>query len=271
MSSSEPVGRRVRHDLKLRLLKVQRIRPVTPKMVCITLAGETLTGFTSAAYDDHAKLFFPGPGQDVPVLPAHGPEGPKSHQGVGTTTARDFTPRRYDPAANELDFEFALHGHGPASSWAAQAKPGHSLGVAGPRGSFVLSREFDWYLLAGDETALPAIARRLEELHSHARALVVVEVPNSDEEQLLRSVARTQVRWVHRDAAESGSTDPLVKAIAALKFPDGEGYAWVAGESATVKAVRRHLVGERRLPNACVKAAAYWKRGATAVHETYDD
>ncbi|MGP0095195.1 MAG: SIP domain-containing protein, partial [Xanthobacteraceae bacterium] len=77
--------------------------------------------------------------------------------------------------------------------------------------------------------------------------------------------------WLHRDGAEPGATDLLASAVAGLTFPPGDGYVWVAAEAATAKALRRHLVGERGLRKDWVKAAAYWKRGAVAVHETYDD
>jgi NADPH-dependent ferric siderophore reductase len=264
---SERVARRVRHELKLRLLEVQRVESVTPKMVRVTLGGEALAGFVSAAYDDHVKVFLPDPGQERPVLPVPGmppAAGPRP-------TARDFTPRRFDAAASQLQIDFALHGHGPAASWAAQARAGQFLGVGGPRGSFIVPDNFDWYLLVGDETALPAIGRRLEELGRSTRALVVAEVADAAEQQAWRSDAPMDVIWVHRGAAEPGSALGLQAAVAKLTLPHGDGYSWVAGESAVAKAIRHDLLAERGLKREWVKAAAYWKRGASAVHETYDD
>jgi NADPH-dependent ferric siderophore reductase len=271
MITTERTARRIRHELKLRLLKVRRVSHVTPKMLRVTLGGDELTGFVSAAYDDHAKIFFPEPGQDKPLLPTLGPNGRVFADGAPRPAARDYTPRRHDAVANELEIDFVLHGDGPASSWAAQAKPGQFLGVGGPRGSFVISDDFDWYLLAGDEAALPAIGRRLQELPAGARAVVVAEVADAGEEQHFDSRAQVDSIWLHRDGAEPGATDLLVSAVAGLTFPPGDGYVWVAAEAATAKALRRHLVGERGLRKDWVKAAAYWKRGAVAVHETYDD
>ena len=229
-----------------------------------------MAGFVSAAYDDHVKLFFPHPGEEMPVLPTPSPNGPVYPEGVARPPSRDYTPRRYDAAANTLTLDFVLHGDGPATAWAAQARPGHFLGVGGPRGSFVIPDDFDWYLFAGDETALPAIGRRLEELAPTAHALVVAEVADEEEEQRFTSRASVDVRWLHRNAAP-GTTSLLEDAIAALRIPQGEGYAWVAAEAATAKTLRRHLVEERGLDKERVKAAAYWKRGAVAVHETYND
>ncbi len=269
--ASERTARRVRHETKLRLLQVRDVSRITPKMLRITVGGDELKGFISAAHDDHVKLFFPQPGQEKPVLPTPGPNGPVYPEGAARPAARDYTPRRYDAAANTLAIDFVLHGEGPATAWAAQAKPGNFLGVGGPRGSFIVPDDFDWYLLAGDETALPAIGRRLEELSAATRALVVVEVEDIGEEQRFHSRARVDTRWLHRNGTAPGAKPHLQKAIAELRLPQGDGYAWVAAEAGTAKALRRHLVDERGLRKDRVKAAAYWKHGAVAVHETYND
>jgi NADPH-dependent ferric siderophore reductase len=268
-SAKERAPRRVRHETKMRLLQVREVKRLTPQMVRIVVGGDALTGFISAAHDDHVKVFFPQPGQDKPVLPKPSPNGPVYSEGAPRPAARDYTPRRYDAAANTLTIDFVLHGDGPATTWAAQARPGDFLGVGGPRGSFIVPDDFDWYLLAGDETALPAIGRRLEELPAGARAIVVVEVASAAEEQRFDTRARVETHWLHRHGA--GDQALLQKAIADLQLPPGDGYTWVAAEAGTAKALRRYLVDQRGLPKDRVKAAAYWKKGAVAVHETYDD
>jgi NADPH-dependent ferric siderophore reductase len=269
--TTERTARRVRHETKTRLLQVREVSRISPKMVRIVVGGEALAGFISAAHDDHVKLFFPHPGEDKPVLPTPSPNGPVYPEGVARPAARDYTPRRYDAAANTLTIDFVLHGDGPAASWAEQVRPGCYLGVGGPRGSFIVPDDFDWYLLAGDETALPAIGRRLEELPAGTRVIVVVEVADAGEEQRFDTRARLETHWLHRGASVPGGGSLLQKAIAGLSLPSGDGYAWVAAEAATAKALRRHLVDERGLRKDRVKAAAYWKQGAVAVHETYDD
>jgi NADPH-dependent ferric siderophore reductase len=266
------VGRRVRHETKTRLLQVQDVSRLTPKMVRVVVGGDALAGFVSASYDDHVKLFFPHPGEEKPVLPTPSPNGPVFPEGVPRPAARDYTPRRHDAAANTLTLDFVLHDAGPATAWAAQAKTGHFLGVGGPRGSFIIPDDFDWYLFVGDDTALPAIGRRLEELPANTRVVVVAEIADKEEEQQFASRAAVEVRWLHRNAAvAAGSTSLLQDALAGLSLPSGEGYAWVAAEAATAKALRQYLVEQRRLDRERVKAAAYWKRGAVAVHETYND
>jgi NADPH-dependent ferric siderophore reductase len=264
-------ARRVRHETKMRLLQVREVSRLTPKMARIVVGGEALAGFVSAAHDDHVKLFFPQPGHDKPVLPTSTPNGPVYPEGAPRPAARDYTPRRYDAAANTLTIDFVLHGEGPATNWAAQARPGQFLGVGGPRGSFIVPDDFAWYLLAGDETAVPAIGRGLQELPAGTRVIAVVEVSDAAEEQKLDTRAHLEMHWLHRGGAAAGNHLLLQRALTELALPPGEGYAWVAAEASAAKALRRYLVDQRGLPKDRVKAAAYWKQGAVAVHETYDD
>ncbi|MBU4610128.1 siderophore-interacting protein [Achromobacter sp. GG226] len=262
---------RVRHPLKFRLLQVQRVTAVSPFLRCITLRGDDLQDFVSASFDDHVKLFFPLPGQTQPTLPTATEQGIVFPEGVARPPARDYTPRRFDPVAGELDIEFALHGDGPAAEWAARAAPGDWLGVGGPRGSFVVPTAFDWHVLIGDETALPAMARRLAELPASATALVIAEVPSPDGEVPLPSAARVQLQWLHRDGAPAGEPARFVAAAQALVLPDGEGYVWVAAEAGIAKAVRAVMVERHGINKSRIRAAAYWKRGAANVHETLQD
>lgn len=272
MTASPPATRgvqRVRHEARLRLLTVKRVTRLTPRMVCITFTGD-LQGFTSAAHDDHVKLFFPAPGSVDPILPKGPPGSPEAASGPAPI-ARDYTPRRFDADANELDIEFVLHSEGPATTWASQAQPGQQLGIGGPRGSFVLTGDFDWYLLVADEAGLPAIARRASELPAGARAFVVVEVEDADEEQPLHSAATLQITWVHRLGRAAGQDHGLMTALGKLALPAGEGYTWVACESGVARSLRQYLIGERGFDKEWIKAAGYWKLGAVATHEKHED
>lgn len=264
---------RVRHPLKMRLLKVLRTRKVSPQLLRVTLGGEDLADFVSGSFDDHVKVFFPEPGADKPVLPQVGPDGIKFPEDQPRPQARDYTPRHYDNAARELDIEFVLHGDGPASTWAAQAQPGQTIGVGGPRGSFVIPREFDWHLLIGDDTALPAIARRIEELGPDARVIVVVEVADESARIAFATGPRAEVHWIHRDehGADTAEGSQLTPTLRWLSLPEGEGYVWAAGEAAAMREVRQYLVNERGIHKTRIRASAYWKRGNAAVHETIDD
>ncbi|PXW22926.1 siderophore-interacting protein [Paraburkholderia caballeronis] len=260
---------RVRHPLKFRLLHVARVQTLAPALVRVTLTGDDLRDFESASFDDHVKVFFPPPGEDKPVLPSAGPDGIVFPEGVARPAARDYTPRRFDRAAGELDLEFVLHDAGPATAWAAQAQPGQYLGVGGPRGSMVIPDGFDWHLLIGDETALPAIARRLEELPDGTRVAVVVEVANRDARIELPTDADLYAVWCYRDDADAEA--PLLDAVADVWLPPGEGFVWAAGEASSIRAVRTLLVDRRGVDRKRIRASAYWRRGAQATHESIDD
>lgn len=234
---------RVRHEIKRRELQVARVARIGPHFQRVTFTGEALADFISASFDDHVKLILAN-GQGEPAM-------------------RDYTPRRHDAAARELDIEFALHGDGPAASWAAQAQPGDRATVAGPRGSFIVPTDYDWHLLIGDETALPAVARRLEELPAGTRAIVRLAVADPADRRPLTSKAALDLQWLDSDEA-------LLAATRALALPPGEGYAWCAAEAATAAALRRVLVDEKGHDRRAIRAAAYWKRGAAAHHENLD-
>lgn len=268
---------RVRHPLKMRLLKVLRTRKMSPQLLRVTLTGDDLADFVSGSFDDHVKVFFPEAATGQPVLPQVGPEGISFPEGQPRPQARDYTPRRYDNAARELDIEFVLHGDGPASTWAAQAQPGQYLGVGGPRGSFVIPHAFDWHLLIGDDTALPAIARRVEELGPDARVIVVAEVADESARIALATGPLAEVHWIHRDeqrdeqGGDVAEGSQLTPTLRWLSLPEGEGYVWAAGEAAAMREVRQYLVNERGIHKTRIRASAYWKRGNAAVHETIDD
>ncbi|MDR5740632.1 MULTISPECIES: siderophore-interacting protein [unclassified Caballeronia] len=260
---------RVRHALRFRLLQVSRVHALNPRFVRVTLTGEALADFESASFDDHVKIFFPQPGETMPVVPEAGPDGPVFDPAKPRPIARDFTPRRFDREALELDIEFALHEAGPATAWASQASPGQYLGIGGPRGSFVVPAHFDWHLLIGDETALPAIARRLEELPEGTRAATLIEVADASSRIELNSRADLYAQWCYH--SESGHSNALLLALRELFLPDGEGYVWAAGEATLMRAVRQVLCNERGIDKRRIRASAYWKRGEQGVHGTIED
>jgi NADPH-dependent ferric siderophore reductase len=266
----EPPVSRIRHSPKFRMLTVARICDLTRRIRRITFTGGELTGFVSSGFDDHVKLFFPPSGKDQPARPTIGGDGRNIWDNEHRPPARDFTPRRYDAAAGELDIEFVLHDEGPATRWAVTARPGSRLGIGGPRGSFVISTAFDWHVLIGDETALPAIGRRLEELPASAHAFVIAEVAEASEQLPFVSHATIDVKWVHRDGARPGWIDGLDRAVRALRPPPGRGFAWIAAETAVAKLLRQILVG-KGFDKQWLRASGYWKQGAEATHDMHGD
>lgn len=254
---------RVRHPLRVRRLQVLHRRHLSPHFVRIGLGGQELQGFVSASFDDHLKLMLPSTPDAELVLPVAGPDGISLPPGAPRPLMRDYTPRHYNAAAGELLIDFALHdGDATAAGWASRAQPGQAVGIGGPRGSFVIPLDWDWHLLIGDETALPAIARRLEELPAGARAIVLVETSDPADRLPLDTRAELHTHWLQR-----GAGDSLAEAVRRLRLPPGEGYAWAAGEAAAIAATRQVLVGTHGLPKERIRASAYWKRGVAAHHE----
>jgi NADPH-dependent ferric siderophore reductase len=247
---------RVRHETRQRLLEVRAITQLSPELRRITLGGPELAGFVSAAPDDHIKCFFFPPG----VTPAHtDPEQPRPPM-------RDYTPRRYDAARGELDVEFVLHGEGPAATWAANAKVGDKLLIGGPRGSAIVPHRAAGYLLVGDEAALPAIGRWLDELPPGTPVDAFIEVADAGSELELQTKAALKLHWVHRSGAPRGS-DLLLQALRAAKLPKRDVYAWVATETSASRALREYLLKELSVAEDSIKTAGYWKTGVADHHD----
>lgn len=260
---------RIRHELKPRRMHVRSVQTLTPRMVRVVFGGDDLRGFVTLDAGDHMKLAFPAtPGESL-VMPKWGPAGPEWPPDAPRPLLRDFTPRLFDANRSELTVDFVLHGSGPATTWASVAKPGQVLGSVGPRGSHVIDGPFDWYLMIGDETALPSIARRLEEFAPGTRAVAIIEVEDAHEEQTIDTQADVQLTWVHRNGAASGSNNRLEAAVRSAVFPDGEFYVWAGGEATTLRGIRRHLLNERGVNREWSSFSGHWKVGV-ADHDHHE-
>lgn len=263
-------------SLPVRTVEVSAVRRLSPRMVRVTFGGAAPADFSCDDPDQQVKLYFPRPGQTAPVLPEPGADGDVmrwygAFQAIPEDErpwARSYTIRAQDPARGTVDIDFVLHegdGDGPATRWARSARGGEVLGMFGPSAYFaepVPLGTTDWMLLAGDESALPAIGTIVEALPEGARAVVYVEVWDAAEEQRFDSPGELTVRWLHR-AASAGDRPPLVEAVRAAEFPAGSVYAWLGGEAGAVRALRRHLVGERGVDRRSVHFTGYWRRRLT--------
>lgn len=249
-----PVAERVRHELKFRLAEVVRAERITPHMARITFTDPSFAEFPSLSYDDHVKIFINPEGGD-PALPVLGPNGVEWPAGAPRPEGRDYTPRSFDKQKRELVIDFVLHEGGVAAEWAAHAKPGDRLGIGGPRGSFVVRSDLDFYVLIGDETALPAIGRRIEELPAGTTVNSLVEVADAGECQTFDTKADLSITWADRSKGAS-----LINAAKEIALPPGRGYIFIAGEASTSTALREHFVDQGHDPD-LIKAAGYWRRG----------
>jgi NADPH-dependent ferric siderophore reductase len=259
--------------------EVVRTERISPRMRRITFAGPDLAGCVSAGHDQRIKLFFPLAGQIEPVVP-EGPDWWAEFRAmpddvrppIRTFTIRELRAGELDSEMDvELDVDFVLHGDtGPASTWAGRAEQGDRVAILGPdrRHSPIVGYEYrpgadtDWTLLAGDETALPAIAAILTALPADRRAHVFLEVESAREMRPLDCDADVHVTWLSRGGRPATGGGPLRTAISRTEFPPGRPYAWLAGESSAITDLRRHLVNDRGVDKENVYFSGYWLLGS---------
>ncbi|WP_457583649.1 siderophore-interacting protein [Ensifer canadensis] len=247
-SPNTPRIERVRHDLKRRALTVTEVERITPGMLRITLSGDDLADFVSLAPDDHVKILVPS--------------------ADGTEERRDYTPRRYDAAQRTLVLDFALHEAGPITQWAMKARPGDALDVGGPRGSAVISDVERW-LLIGDETALPAIGRRIEEAAAGARITSIAAVADAGEQQAFETKAELSCHWAYRPLHQATDASALLTILRSVVIEPNT-FVWVAAEASVTRAIRAHLTGERGYPLSWIKASGYWVKGKADSTEKFE-
>lgn len=237
-------------ELRFRTLTLAARDWLGPDFVRVRLVGSDLAGFDSLGADDHMRLFFPeGPTDSVEALRA--------------APSREYTPLAW--GEDWLDVEFAVHGdEGTAAPWAANAPLGSTVGVGGPRGSMVLEGEPDGWLLAGDETAIPAIRRFAARIPAGVPARIAIEVRGPEHELTLD--AAVPVEWIHRGDAPAGSA--LIAFLESLVTGDRPGLApfvFVAAESSIVKPGRA-LLERWDIDTAQAVVKGYWKRGEAEYH-----
>ena len=251
-------------QILMAIVQVIHITDITPHMRRITVASQDLIGLQGLMPGIHLKILLPQPGQDKPLLPTLDGNGqPVPPPEEERPIVRTYTVRTFEPATGELAIDFVLHGdEGPASSWATHVQIGQSIGIAMRPG--ISYREADWYLLAGDQTALPAISAILELLPASAKGLALIEIPDATEEQTLEFTAAIDVHWLHRNGVEAGKSTVLQDAVRDAAIPDGQfqtRFIWVATESSITKEIRDYLRSHYQLAQHELHAVAYWKLG----------
>ena len=259
------------------VVQVAGLRRLGPSFLRVTFTGDDLHRFADNGWDQRVKLAFP----ESPAAVAHLPEGTdwylrwRDLPAEVRSPIRTYTVRALRPALRELDVDLVLHGGadqgGPACRWARRARIGDRLAVLGPEAGhggdhggigFRLPAALDRLLLAGDETAVPAVSAILERLPADARGTALLEVPHPDDVQELHGPAGMAVRWLVRYGRPPGSElDPAVRQAAADRAP---GYAWLAGEAGVVTGLRRHLVTERGIDRGAVTFMGYWRQDRAA-------
>jgi NADPH-dependent ferric siderophore reductase len=244
------------------IFRVVATAMVTPHMKRITIAGDRLQALRGKwAPTLEVRGLFPSDGGEV------GPEGPVSFPSAVHPLVRTYTARSFDDERATMDIDFVIHEEGGVGSrWAASAAIGDRLALAlrypeaSPR-----DHGADWYLLVGDETAVPAIASIIETMPVGRRVVAFIEVADTNDEQPFASGAEVAVTWLYRGDDPAGTSPVVDETLRRLDWPDGRVFAFVAGEVRMVSAVRRYLREEKGLTRHDYKIQAYWRRGMTEV------
>jgi len=263
VSRADPAGRvaehhrtgdglaRIGYPIGIRTATVKSRTMVSPGMLRLTLAGPELAGFHTYQADDHVKVVFADPDGTVRMPTVNAKQ--ELDWPLPYPATRKYTIRRYDPQLLELDLDFVVHDGGLASDWAVRASPGDPVVIAGPPGAQTFPHNYEHYVFAIDATALPAVARWLDESPQDVSADVVVEVTNPDHRQYpLPERPGVRVRWLIRPVNSS----LLADTVGALDLPPGRVFLFAAGEAGDIKPLRRRRDLDKLV-------TGYWKRGVS--------
>ncbi|MFC4138629.1 siderophore-interacting protein [Microbacterium sp. GCM10011525] len=280
---------------------VARVTALSPNFTRITLAGDDLVHFATDGLDQRIKLILPladGSITDVGQFDEQDFSSAwykrwRQLPDEKRNPIRTYTVRAARPEAREIDVDFVLHGtEGPASAWASAAQPGSVVQVVGPDARAAERGGLEWkpgdagtVLIAGDETAAPAICSIVQSLPAHLRGEVFVEVPTTADALEVDAPEEVRVTWIGRDGAPHG--ERLTAAVhawgarrSAITTDDGleleetedilwevpeaasgTEYAWLAGEAGTITSLRRHLVRDLGIDRRSVAFMGYWRTG----------
>jgi NADPH-dependent ferric siderophore reductase len=246
-----------REPPRFRRATVRRAEALGPRLQRVTLAGEDLAGFAVTEPAASVRLLLPSPDAEL-VIPAWNgneflmPDGSRP-------VIRTLTPFRADPAAGELDVCVVLHGSGLASTWAERASAGDEVAVSGPGRGYEVDGRARQFLLAGDETALPALTQVLQALPAAATVAVHVEVADASAHIPMPPHRKVTIEW-HELAPGAAPGDAMVGAVAAAEVTP-EHRVWVAGEAAAVQRIRKHLFDTVGIARDRTVVRGYWKHG----------
>jgi len=243
---ADQAGSKSRNRRPPRTVGVLHKELLTPHMLRVTLGGDELAGFPADAGGAYIKLRLLEPEDDD-----------------GKPLLRTYTVRRFDAATRTMEVDFVVHeSDGPAMRWAETCRPGDTLRISGPGPNKLVDFSADWFLLAGDMSALPAIGANIERMGDDACGHALVEIISAGDRQDLPVPAGLAVQWIVNPDPETANTC-LLDAVRRIEWLPGRVSAWVAGEFSQSLAIRAWLKGERGLTRDDMYASSYWQIGQT--------
>ncbi len=264
MSDEDREAQRVptrREPPPFRRVEVEHIEDLTPRMRRFVLAGAELDGFVIDEPAASVRLLIPpavGAALEMPTWTGNQFELASGER----APIRTFTPRSFSPDERRLTIDVVRHEGGAASDWAAAASVGDEVAVSGPGRGYEIDAGATSYLLAGDETAIPAISQLLEAMPASMPVRVIVEVAEADARLPLPAHSGVEVEW-RENPADDVPGSALVAAVTSLA--DVPPAVWVAGEAAAVQRIRKHLFDERGMSRSDATVRGYWKHGRSAT------
>lgn len=252
-----PTLRVRREPPRFRVVEVTRVEPRSPHMTRFTLAGPALAGFDPGLPAASLRLLLPGDTTELELPTWAGNEFLLADG--SRPIIRTLTPLQYEPDLLSIDVEIVSHTHGPLSDWADTAKAGDGVAVSGTARGYEIDQSARSFLIAGDESALPAMSVLLEALPPEADVQVLVEVRHLDARLDLPAHLGATIQWF-KPAPGTRPGDSLVVAVAKVPL-DGDVRVWAAGEAAAMQRIRRYLFGEHALPRSRAVVRGYWKHG----------
>ena len=253
--SATTTVRKRREPPPFQKVEVSRVEARRGRMVRITVTGSALEGFDPGLPASSVRVLLPTDSKEL-VLPTWTGNEFLFEDG-SRPTIRTLTPLRFDPDRLELDIEIVLHGHGPLSTWAEVARPGDPAAVSGPGRGYEIDPTARSFLLAGDESALPAIETLLRALSPESEVRVLIEVGQPDDRLELPAHPGASLESVTHDPGSPPGAS-LVAAVTSLRI-DPETRVWAAGEAAAMQRIRRYLTEECDHPRSRIVVRGYWK------------
>jgi NADPH-dependent ferric siderophore reductase len=239
-----------------RTVTVRNTESITTWMKRITLASPALVDMAVAEPASSVRVLLPGPsGLVIPEWSGNEFLLPDDTRPV----IRTLTPRYQ--RENELDIDVVLHATGATSNWARTVAPGDEVAVSGPGRGSAPDPDGSHVVLAGDESAVPAIAQLLEVMAPRDRIEVFIETATPGDPAPLSERGDTSVRWIPA-SAEAPPGSALVDAVRDVDLSDNT-RVWAAGEAAAMQQIRRYLQG-LEVPRSHTTVRGYWKHGKVA-------
>ncbi len=227
-------------------------------LIRLRLSGaRDMTGLGGPGF--HVKLMLPVNRERAAVWPEMSDNGAtKWPDGDDALHVRYYTIKSTDPVTGAIDIDIVRHQGGVIADWAETAETGAKIGLLGPGGGEKPS-SVDRVLLCGDKTALPALARMLEELPDTVVGDVVAEAENLDSLKAYLPPVRLAVHALPK-AKFRQEIRRYSEGLSVKTKPD---FAWFAGEHQNAQTMRKFFKADLGLSKGRQYAITYWRDGAS--------